>query len=69
MMNEEERELLLSIIYDDTGLGKLDSQKIIQAIKSAMQEIDELKNIQRTEQGELIATEDEVITDNEEEYL
>ena len=69
MMNEKERKLLLDIGYGDIWLEKTDSKKLIQAIKSAMQEIDEQRNIQRTEQGEEIITDDEVITDDGETYL
>lgn len=68
MMNEEEKKLLLEIAYGDTWLENVDGQKLKQAIKSVMQEIDEQKNIQRTAQGEEIAIDDEIIHD-EEEYL
>ena len=67
-MNKEERNLLLSIIYDDVWLEKVDSEKLLKAIKSAMQEIDELQNIQRTEQGEEVVMDEEIVTDNE-QYL
>ena len=68
MMNEEEKKLLLEIAYGDTWLENVDGQKLKQAIKSVMQEIDEQKNIQRTTQGEEIVIDDEIIYD-EEEYL
>ncbi|MEX0862906.1 hypothetical protein [Nitrosopumilus sp.] len=67
-MNEEEKKLLLEIAYGDTWLENVDGQKLKQAIKSVMQEIDEQKNIQRTAQGEEIIIDDEIIHD-EEEYL
>ena len=67
MMTKEEENLLLSIIYEDILLEKVDAGKLINAIKSAMKEIDELKNIQRTEQGEEIITDDgeKTVTDEE----
>lgn len=69
MMNEEERQLLLDISFGDIRLEEIDSKKVIQAIKSAMQEIDEHRKTPRTEQGEEIVTDDEVITDDGETTL
>ena len=67
-MNEEEKKLLLEIAYGDILVDKIDSQKLKHAIKSAMKEIDEQGNVQRTSQGEEIITDDEIVQD-EDEYL
>lgn len=68
MSNEDDRELLVSICYGDMTIDQVSPQRIIDAIKSILKENDELRKIQRTEQGEDIMPADEAVTDGE-EYL
>ena len=68
MSNEDYRELLVSICYGDTKIDQINPQRLIDAIKLLLKENDELRKIQRTEQGEEIVSDDEIVKD-EEQYL
>ncbi len=68
MLNDEAREILVSICYGDASIDQLDPSMLVDAIKSIMKENDELRDISRTEQGEEIIHEDKAVKD-EDEYL
>ena len=68
MSNEDSRELLVSICYGDTKIDQVNPQRLIDAITLLLKENDELRKIQRTEQGEEIVSDDEIVKD-EEQYL
>lgn len=67
-MSDPDKEFLLSICYGDVPIDQVSPQRIIDAIKSVIRENDELRGIQRNEQGEEIMTADEIVED-EERYL
>lgn len=65
-MENKDYEMLGVLEENYSQLENLDIQTLIKIIKALMKKTDELENIERTVEGEVIVQDDEIVEDEEE---
>jgi len=65
-LENKDYEMLGVLEENYSQLENLDIQTLIKIIKALMKKTDELENIERTVEGEVIVQDDEIVEDEEE---